>query len=125
MITFKQKGSFKKTETFLRNGQRLNVIAILRRYGDIGVSALSAATPSDSGLTANSWDYQIERSQWGWQITWTNTHENKGANIAILIQYGHGTGTGGYVPPNDYINPAMKPVFDKMADDIWKEVSSL
>lgn len=125
MITISQKGNFKSTEKFLREAQRMKVKSILDNYGARGVSALSAATPKDSGETALSWNYRITMDSWGYNITWYNTNVNNGAIIAILIQYGHGTGTGGYVQPNDYINPAMKPIFDAMAEDLWKEVTSL
>ena len=125
MITFKHKGDFKKTEKFLSQAQKLKVDSLLKRYGAEGVAALAAGTPVASGLTANSWDYNITRSHWGYTITWSNSHKNQGANIAILIQYGHGTGTGGYVPPIDYVNPAMKPIFDRIAEEIWMDVSRL
>ena len=125
MITFKQRGDFKKTERFLSNAAKIKVDAILKRYGTEGVAALAHATPVRTGATANSWDFSITRSHWGYTITWTNFHKNQGANIAILIQYGHGTGTGGYIPPIDYVNPAMKPIFDRIAEEIWKEVSRL
>lgn len=126
-ITFKHKGNFKNTERFLKGATKVNqqIRSILDKYGAMGVAALSRATPYDSGETARSWDYTIQKSNWGWEIVWTNSHKNGSANIAILLQYGHGTGTGGYVPPNDYVNPAMKPIFDKIADEIWKEVSRL
>ncbi len=125
MITFKHKGDFKKTERFLSRAKKLKIQSLLKRYGAEGVAALAAGTPVASGTTANSWDYSITRSKWGYTITWSNSHVNQGANIAILIQYGHGTGTGGYVPPIDYVNPAMKPIFDRIAEEIWKEVSNL
>jgi len=125
MITFTHKGSFKNTERFLSKAKDLQVMDILRRYGQEGVTRLGLATPYDSGITANSWDYNISKSNWGYTITWSNSNRNGTANIAILIQYGHGTGTGGYVPPYDYINPAMKPIFDEIAEEIWKEVSRL
>lgn len=92
----------------------------LRREGAAGVQALSAATPVESGQTARSWEYEIEKSKRGYQIRWYNTHDNQGANIALLLQYGHGTGTGGYVPGRDYINPAMKSVFDKATTSVWR-----
>ena len=78
-----------------------------------------------SGETANSWNYSISKSHWGWTVTWANSHVHGGAKIAILIQYGHGTGTGGYVPPIDYVTPAIRPIFDRVADEVSKEVSSL
>lgn len=125
MITFKHKGDFKKTEKFLTKAKDLKVMDILKRAGAEGVAALALSTPIRTGETANSWDYNIERSNWGWTINWSNSNVVNGAKIAILIQYGHGTGTGGYVPPIDYVNPAMKPIFDRIAEEIWKEVSSL
>ncbi len=125
MITFKHKGDFKKTDRFLSGAQKLKIQSLLKRYGAEGVAALAAGTPVASGITANSWDFSITKSKWGYTIAWSNSHENQGANIAILIQYGHGTGTGGYVPPIDYVNPAMRPIFERIAEDIWKEVSSL
>jgi len=93
------------------------------RFGQMGVDALAAATPRDSGATANAWRYGIERSRKGMTIYWDNTNENKGAKIALLIQYGHGTGTGGYISGTDYINPSIKPVFDQIANDVWKKVT--
>lgn len=125
MITFRHKGNFKNTERFLTKAKQMNVRSILEKYGSAGISALSKATPVDTGLTAASWDYTIKVNRYGYSLQWFNTNERNGIPIAILIQYGHGTGTGGYVPPFDYINPAMKPIFDKIADDIWKEVQSL
>lgn len=98
---------------------------ILDKYGKQGVSALSSATPVDSGLTANSWTYEIENK--GDQVTifWGNTNVNKGVNIAVILQYGHGTRNGGYVAGRDYINPAIRPVFDAIANEAWKEVTKL
>ena len=125
MIRLKVKGDWRKTENFLNRAQKMNVLSILRRYGQAGVAALSSATPIDSGLTASSWDFSVNHDRLGYTIEWFNTHENRGVVIAILIQYGHGTGTGGYVQPTDYINPAMAPIFDKLADELWKEVQRL
>lgn len=125
MFNLKIKGDWKKTERYLKNAQNMRIQNILQKYGSIGVTALANATPKDSALTASSWDFKINTNSGGYSLEWYNTNENKGVNIAILIQYGHGTGTGGYVPPIDYINPAMKPIFDKIAEDIWKEVSNL
>lgn len=125
MITIKQKGDFKNIESFFKNAQKLNVMPILERYGAKGIDALSKATPRDTGLTAQSWNYRITRDTWGYNITWFNNNIVDGVVIAIIIQYGHGTGTGGYVQPNDYINPAIKNVFDGMAEDLWKEIISL
>lgn len=125
MITFKHKGDFKNTERFLTKAQQMNIRSILEKYGSAGISALSKATPVDTGLTAASWDYAIDVNRYGYTLKWINFNVKNGVPIAILIQYGHGTGTGGYVPPFDYINPAMKPIFDKIADEIWKEVRNL
>lgn len=122
MFTITQKGDFHKTEEFLKKLKKGDLYKHLEQYAEIGVEALRNATPIDSGETANAWTYEITQSRDGASITWINTNMNDGENIAILIQYGHGTGTGGYVRGRDYINPAMQPVFDKLAEDIWKEV---
>lgn len=124
VISFKHKGNFNKTEKFLKKMKSSELQDILERYGQIGVDALSRATPVDSGTTAASWSYEIDRSNSGIAIYFVNSHENKGVNIAIILQYGHGTGTGGYVQGRDYINPAIKPVFDQMSSDLWKMVTS-
>ena len=97
---------------------------ILDKYGHAGVSALAGATPMESGKTANSWTYEIETKGGYSTITFLNTNVNNGVNIALILQYGHGTGTGGWVEGRDYINPAIRPVFDKLADDAWKEITS-
>lgn len=102
--------------------QNFKIESILERYAQEGVSALASATPVDSGTTANSWGYEIEYSGESATIYWTNTNANKGVVIAVILQYGHGTGTGGYVQGRDYINPAMRPVFDQIADAAWREV---
>lgn len=125
MLTIKQKGEWKTTTAFLKKAEQLKVIPILERNGSAGVGVLANATPKDSGLTASSWDFRIVMQNAGYIIEWFNTNLNRGANIAILIQYGHGTGTGGWIPPRDYINPVMKPIFDKITKDILKEVSNL
>lgn len=98
---------------------------ILEKYGEIGVQALRAATPIDSGVTAASWSYEVESTGNGYTLSWYNSHMNQGVNIAILIQYGHGTGWGGYVPGTDYINPALRPIFDQIGNDIWREVTAV
>lgn len=123
MITIKHKGDFKKTEKFLDRASRINLRNILNRYGEMGVNALSAATPVDSGKTAASWGYELEIGNESSTIIWTNSNINKGVNIAIILQYGHGTRNGGYVQGRDYINPAMAPIFDDLASDAWKEVT--
>lgn len=125
LITFKHKGDFSKTEKFFNKILGQNYLNILSKYGEIGVKALGESTPERTGKTASSWTYEIDHSKDNTTIAWLNTNENKGVNIAVILQYGHGTGTGGYVQGRDYINPAMRPVFDKIADEAWKEVTSL
>ena len=125
MITFESSGSFDKTESFLKRmflGDP--IINALQRYGQMGVSALANASPVESGLTAQSWGFEVERSRGGYSITWTNHDIENGFPVAIMLQYGHGTGTGGYVAGRDYINPAIRPIFDKIADEVWKVVTS-
>ena len=109
----------------LENLNKKTLINILRKYGDAGVAALEKATPMDTGETASSWSYSIVEGDGEATLSFNNSAQNEGIPIAILIQYGHGTGTGGYVQPNDFINPAMKPIFQKIADDAWKEVSAI
>lgn len=126
-LRLRQKGDWSKTTAYLKSIKELNnkIRPILEQYGSAGILALANATPKDTGLTASSWDYNIEITSKGYSISWFNTNEVNGTPIVILIQYGHGTGTGGYIPPRDFINPTMKPIFDKLADDLWKEVSRL
>ena len=124
MISFTSKGDFKKTDTWLEKLKEVFKVGDLNKYGRMGVEALRSATPKDSGETANSWGYEIIRKEGQTKIVWTNSHINKGVNIAVILQYGHGTGTGGYVQGIDYINPAMKPVFQDIVDQALKEVTS-
>lgn len=125
-IQFSSKGDFSKTYKFLDNIKNYKPELVLKRYAELGVSALKSATPSESGVTANSWDYEIEFTKGkDATISWTNSNRNNGVSIAIILQYGHGTRNGGYVQGRDYINPTMKPIFDKMASEAWKEVKSL
>lgn len=125
MFSVDSKGGFDSTERFLRSMSTGDVIfRQLDKLAREGVRALEAATPVDSSETATSWGYEITRSRGSISIHWTNTHADGGAPVAILLQYGHGTGTGGYVQGRDYINPAMRPVFDKIADSVWKAVTS-
>ena len=121
-LVIKHRGSFKKTTQFLHNILRFDYKTILGRYGKQGVQALMDATPLDSGKTAEAWKYDIEEDSNGVSIVWSNENVNKGVNIAIILQYGHGTGTGGYVAGRDYINPALQPIFDEMAKTVWKEL---
>jgi hypothetical protein len=124
MFSFETSGSFKNTEAFLKAMSRLNIAAILRASGAEGVAALSAATPVESGRAASSWGYEVTQSGGGVTITWTNGDIENGFPVAIMLQYGHGTGTGGFVQGQDYINPAMRPIFDQIANKVWKAVTS-
>ena len=121
-ISFSSKGDFSKTIKFLNKVKNVKINNILSKYGKIGVDALSQATPKDSGVTSRSWNYKIEVNNGNASIVWYNTNVVKGVNIAVILQYGHGTRNGGWVEGRDYINPAMKPIFDKIADQVWKEV---
>lgn len=125
MITFKQKGDFSKLSNFLERAKEVVKIGDLDRYGQDGVDALMAATPKDSGLTASSWYYEIVRTNDSVSIQFLNSNINKGVPIAVILQYGHGTRNGGWVEGRDYINPAIQPIFDKIAEDAWKEVTRL
>ena len=125
MITFTQKGSFNNTEKYLRRLKQAELYSVLSKYGSIGVNALSNATPADSGLTASSWTYTIQQRPGYYSVRWHNSNNRNGVPIAVLIQYGHGTGTGGYVQGRDYINPAIRPIFDQMANEAWKEVTRI
>ena len=125
MISFRQKGDFSKLNKFLERAKAAARLSILDKYGREGVAALASATPVDSGETASSWYYEIEHSNGSATITFNNSHVNKGVPIAIILQYGHGTGTGGWVEGRDYINPAIQPIFDKIVDAAWKEVTKL
>ena len=123
-ISFTSKGDFSKTIKFLNKVKNIKINDILSKYGAIGVNALSQATPKDSGVTSRSWNYKIEVNNDNASIVWYNTNVVKGVNIAVILQYGHGTRNGGWVEGRDYINPAMKPIFDKIADQVWKEVTN-
>lgn len=125
MISFKHKGDFSKATRYFSKVKDAARMEIVAKYAQEGVAALSSATPVDSGQTAGSWGYTIERRSGGVAIVYTNSHVNKGVNIAIILQYGHGTGTGGWVQGRDYINPAIRPVFDDIANKAWKEVTKL
>lgn len=125
MISFRHKGDFSKTNRFLKRAKELDLASILSRYGNEGVAALASATPVRSGETASSWYYEIEQGAETSKIIFLNSHVNKGVPIAIILQYGHGTGTGGWVEGRDYINPAVQPIFDRIVDAAWKEVTKL
>lgn len=122
MITFTQKGDFSKLDSYLNNLKGLFGRSDLDKYGRMGVEALSSATPYDSGNTAGSWYYKINKSGNLMSLEFCNSNVNKGVQIAIILQYGHGTGTGGWIEGRDYINPAIQPVFDQILADMWKEV---
>lgn len=124
-ISFKQKGDFKKTEKFLKKSFGKDYMGILEKYAREGVSHLAANTPKDSGNTAGSWSYKIEQKNSSISIIWNNSNVQKGVNIAVILQYGHATRNGGYVSGRDYINPALRPIFDAMAEAAWKEVTSI
>ena len=123
MIKMTRRGSFKNAERFFDNSKDLSrrLRTAFERYGAQGVEALRSATPKDSGLTADCWSYTIE----DWGIGFTNTNIREGYSVALLIQYGHGTRNGGYVEGIDFINPALKPIFDQIAEECWKEVRNL
>ena len=125
-IAVTHSGNFKKTEHFLKHAKIANVRHILNRYGAEGVRALQSATPIDTGKTAESWDYKVSysKSTGIYEVGWFNTNENEGVSIALLLQYGHGTGTGVWVEGYDYINPALKSIFDNMAEEVWREVTN-
>lgn len=123
MISFKHKGDFSKLTKFLEKSKNAIKIGVLDRYGEEGVKALAAATPVDTGLTASSWYYKIEHGTESVTISFHNSNIQNGVPIAVILQYGHGTGNGGWVQGRDYINPAVQPIFDKIANNAWKEVN--
>lgn len=125
MITIKVKGTHKKTELFLEKAQNLDIGRTLTLYGERGVTLLSVATPKRTGKTASSWAYTISKTSIGYKIEWSNTNVNNGVAVALLIQYGHGTGRGGLVQGVDYINPAMAQIFSNFVDDLSEEVRKL
>ena len=123
MIQCTVKGDFKHTERLLKKIRKLDFESVLSQYADKGVQALKSATPVDSGETADAWDYEIVKGSDSVSIYWTNSNENKGVQIAVILNYGHGTGNGGYVAGRHFISPAIQPVFDQIADAAWKEVT--
>lgn len=125
MITFRQKGDFSKLTTYLQRAKEVVKIGDLDRYGREGVQALSSATPRDTGVTAQSWRYEINRSKDSVSLSFHNDNIQNGVPIAIILQYGHGTRNGGYVQGRDYINPSVRPIFDKIAKNAWEEVTKL
>lgn len=125
MISFRQKGDFSKASRFLKKAKDAINLRDLDKYGREGVAALASATPIDSGLTANSWYYEIVKKNGSVSIVFANKNVQNGVPIAVIIQYGHATGTGGWVEGRDYINPTIRPIFDKIAINAWKEVTKL
>lgn len=125
MFRIRSSGSFKNSKRFLQEVQKQNFMAVLDHYGQDGIIALSMNTPRDTGETSVSWGYQVILDKGEARLEFTNSNINKGVPIAVILQYGHGTGTGGYVQGRDYINPAIQPVFDRIVDSIWTEVKSL
>lgn len=123
MISFRQKGDFSNAMKFLQKDRNSVILKVLDRYGQEGVRALESATPIDSGETARSWSYEVSISGGTSKITFYNSNVNEGVPIAVIIQLGHGTGTGGWVEGQDYINPALQPIFDTIANEVWKEVT--
>lgn len=125
MISFRQKGDFSRSMRFLERSKNVVRIGELDKYGRAGVAALASATPVESGETANSWYYEIVRTNGSVTIEFHNSNIQNGVPIAVILQYGHGTGTGGWVQGRDYINPAIQPIFDNIANDAWREVTKL
>jgi hypothetical protein len=123
VIEMRQSGDFKKNLTFLTNLRKKSIRPILEKYGQKGVEALAEATPKATGKTAASWSYEIKMEKTGAVLSWKNANIVDGVPIAVILQYGHGTRNGGYVQGVDYINPGMKPVFDAIRDELWKEVT--
>ena len=123
MISFRQKGDFSNLTNFLERAKNAIHIGDLDKYGKAGVAALSSATPVDTGLTASSWSYEIENKNGSVIIIFKNSNIQNGVPIAIILQYGHGTRNGGWVEGRDYINPAIQPIFDEIANNAWKEVT--
>ena len=121
-VSFRHRGNFKHVEKFLNSAKSGEFFRKLDAFGKEGVAALSSATPVDSGLTSESWSYEIINDNGTYSIVWNNSNVNDGVNIAVILQYGHGTRNGGYVKGRDYINPAIQPVFDKIAEDLWREM---
>lgn len=125
IITFTEKGSFRNMERYLKRLNTTQVYAILNKYGDMGVAKLSQATPTDSGETANAWYYTIEQRKGYYSIRWHNNNIQHGIPVAVLLQYGHGTRNGGFVPGIDYIMPAMRPILEEIANKAWEEVTKI
>lgn len=124
MISADVSGSFKNTEDFLKKMSKMDISGVLNSCGQLGVSALAKATPLETGRAQHSWSYKVSGSNGAYEIAWLNNDTENGFQVVIMLQYGYGTGTGGYVQGRDFINPAMRPVFDTIADKVWKAVTS-
>lgn len=124
MITFRSTSGSGKTEAFLAKASRYKVDKVLHQAGREGVAALISATPVNSGIAAQSWDYEVKRTKNGVLLTWTNSDVENGFPVAIMLQYGYATGTGGYVAGRDYINPAIRPIFNRISEMVWREVTN-
>ena len=125
MISFRHKGDFSKLTRFLERAKEVVNLGCLDKYGREGVAALASATPVDTGLTADSWYYKITNDGQSAKVTFYNSNIQNGVPIAIILQYGHGTRNGGWVQGRDYVNPAVQPIFDKLANEAWREVTKL
>ena len=125
MISFRHKGDFSKLTRFLERAKEVVHLGCLDKYGREGVAALASATPVDTGLTADSWYYKITNDGQSAKVTFYNSNIQNGVPIAIILQYGHGTRNGGWVQGQDYINPVVQPIFDKLANEAWREVTKL
>lgn len=123
MFRVKHRGSFNKTEQFFNRVLKKDYLNILAKYGELGVSILRSVTPTQTGKTADSWEFGVEEGKGTVTLYWTNTHENDGVNVALMIIYGHGLQNGGYVLGNDFVTPAIQPLMDDLADQVWKEVT--
>lgn len=122
--TIRSRGDFRNTERFLKSAQALDIPAILRRNGQAGVDALSRATPVETGLAAHSWRYEVVSNRGSHRISWLNGNVENGFHVVLALQFGYATGTGGYVLGRDFINPAIKPIFDRIQDEVWGAVTS-
>jgi hypothetical protein len=124
MISFIHSGSFQNTEAFLKSMAKLDILSILNANGQAGVNALAGVTPVETSLAASSWGFQVFSSGGIYTIAWTNSNVENGFPVVIMLQYGHGTGSGGFVQGRDFINPAIRPIFDKIANEVWKAVTT-
>lgn len=122
-LSVSSSGSFDKFESFLKRNFTSSLKTALHKYGQMGVDALSSATPIETGVTRSSWRYEIRAGRKFSSIRWLNDHVEEGVNIAVILQYGHATGSGGWVEGRDYINPALRPIFDGFASELWMEVT--